>query len=231
MINSSLSNQLNGIRNLSTVVFAVIAFACTSLSADLMVGVNGQAQMSYDTTSVSPTMTFNIQNGSESTDKVVGWSLGLQIVPDAGATGTLEFATASLPLADYLFDGRSGGLFPNSITASTDVGPVFDTDTSEGVIVPASANLLSVTFQSTDAKGTFKISIIGNEFNGSNVTESVDGSFPTVAFANVAFGSTLEVASITAIPEPTALLFVGLVACSGWLLSGYVSRIHGKCGL
>ena len=131
----------------------------------------------WNTSSPSPVMVFGIENTSSTTDKLYGWQLGLEIVPETGAKGTLLFNTATVPTS-YLLAGRSGGL---------DFGPAFsgfpiatipvvgDTDSPgtgliPGVLVPSTGkNLLQVDFDALPGtSGVFDIMAVPDLFNGSN---------------------------------------------------------------
>jgi hypothetical protein len=57
----------------------------------------------------SPSMVIGLENGTDASDPLFGWQLGLQIVPETGATGGLLFKSAGMPPA-YIFEGRTDGL-------------------------------------------------------------------------------------------------------------------------
>lgn len=205
--------------SISNLVFVVgaLSIIARSTSADLMIGVDGSTDIQFNPENAAPTITINIQNSSGSADLVVGWSLGLQVVPEAGAVGTLAIESATLPSSDYLFAGRSQGLSTSATFPTTSLMPIFDSDTQDGLVVSTFANLLSVTLNTTDAVGKFKVVAFGNKFNGTNITK-VDGQdFPTVPLDNLAFENSFELASITVVPEPSPFVFLVLVGLIVWL--------------
>ena len=90
---------------------------------------------------------------------LTAWQLRLEIVADAGATGTVDFNAATKPTG-YLLDevGHNGPI----VTSSGDrlFAQDFNIPDSGGVQVPNApgANLLSITFSpSADAQGTFGV--------------------------------------------------------------------------
>ncbi len=201
----------------------VVLWLASYGQACLVVAIEGSDSILFDTRGPSPTTTIEVRNDGCFTDDLAGWSLGLQIVPDAGATGSLQFATAETPATNYVFGANGQGI--NPIVPSTSVMPSFDNHTGNGVAVPANANLLTLTFNSMDALGTFRIMAVGNEFTGTNVTPFDTGNFPTQPAGNVAFGSSVQLGSVTAVPEPSALLF-GLVVVL--CLVGKSSSLHSR---
>jgi hypothetical protein len=159
---------------------------------------------------------------------VPGWSLGLQIVSEGVVTGSLMFATATLP-SNYVFAGDSGWLSPVSLPSSSIF--IFDTTNDNGVIVPANGtNLLALTFTAAaGTSGKFAIQALGDPNTGSNWTAYGNGTFPTTAFGNVPFGSNpvslgeVTVGQVASVPEPQSavLLISGLVSL---LAYGHVRR-------
>jgi hypothetical protein len=135
-----------------------------------------------------------------------------------------------LPATNYLFDGRSGGLQHTPDLPSPILMPIFDSNAQQGdLIVPSAANLITLTFRSTGAKGDFKVLAVGNAFNGSNYTLEKDGVYPTVAFDNVPFDGSVVLGRFTAVPEPSAFALVAFIgiACAFW--SGRKIRSPAKC--
>lgn len=162
----------------------------------------------------SPVMTIGINRTSADpqVDLLAGWSLRLSIVPDAGASGTLEFNAATLPSVDYPLTGVSGGL-GGSVSGTSLFA--FDDDTSfDGVTISAGGNnLLDLDFSSPDgALGLFRIFATP----GLGDTQWSDAGFNDQQFANVPFsGGAVEIGSVTAIPEPNSLALCGLFAVLG----------------
>jgi hypothetical protein len=207
------------------VSFASVASAQTSLN---ILGQN----LSWDRSAaplLSPTMTIGINRTSADpqADLFAGWSLRLSIVPDAGATGTLEFNSATLPGVDYPLAGVSGGL-GGSVSGTTLFA--FDDDTSFAGVTLSTAgdNLLDLDFSTPDgALGLFRIMATP----GLGDTQWSDAAFNDQEFANLPFaGGPVEIATVTAVPEPGSLLFCSLATLLG--LAFYVrrrSRAHDNC--
>ena len=165
---------------------------------------------------VSPTLNLGINRTSADPqlDLLAGWSLRLEIVPDVGATGTLEFNSRGLPSVDYVLSGVSGGL--GGSLSGTDLF-AFDEDvTTDGVVVSAiGENLLEIDFSTPDgALGLFRIFATP----GLGDTQWSDASFTDQEFANLPFtGGPVEIGSVTAVPEPASLILCGLVSALGIL--------------
>jgi hypothetical protein len=168
-------------------------------------------------TQPSPQFVVGIGNPNNATNALFAWSLGLEIQRGAGAVGSLEFASASLP-PNYLLANRSDGLVPAFAGPSTSILAIGDTDSQfQGIQVPVSgANLLATTFTATPGtRGEFQILVVpsvspfvnGAYWFSSDFTKPLD-------FANVPFGGPAiaigEVTVTSPIPEPqAALLLIG----------------------
>ena len=175
-------------------------------------------------------MVIGIENPVLATDKLYGWQLGLRIAPEGGATGKLQFNTATLP-PSYLLDGRSDGVI-TSFSGPADTIPVIgDTDSLHtGVLVPSSGtNLLRVDFSVLPGtSGLFDIMAVPDLFNGCNWYSS---DFQARNYENVPFDGgdvclgTVNVSS--SVPEPSTVLLllggslaVGAAACRRWARHG-----------
>ena len=169
----------------------------------------------------SPTLTIGINRttGDPQLDLLAGWSLRLFIAPDVGATGTLEFSSTALPSSGYPLAGVSGGL-GGSVSGTTLFA--FDDDTSFAGVTLSTAgdNLLDLDFSTPDgALGLFRIMATP----GLGDTQWSDAAFNDQEFANLPFaGGPVEIATVTAIPEPGSLLFCSLATLVG--LAFYVRR-------
>jgi hypothetical protein len=116
-------------------------------------------------------MLIGIDNTTGISDVLYGWQLGLEIVPQSGATGSLRFKTAALPDAAYLLDGRSDGLTPAFSGPADTIKIIGDTDSLfSGVSVPPSGkNLLQLDFDALPGSfGLFYIKAVPDLFNGCN---------------------------------------------------------------
>jgi TPR repeat len=170
--------------------------------------------------------------------------LGQQTEASSGASGTLSFATAALPspLSSYLLDGNSQveagmGFIPGDPTLpATSILPIADfINTGNGIAIPSSANLLSLTFTaSSNAQGTFQIMELPDPnigsywFSGSgNIVSFGNSPFgPHDANGNPTTGTAVSIGSVTlspqqgSVPEPQSV----------WLLLGGLATLvtyHG----
>jgi hypothetical protein len=208
-----------------------IAIVAPARGADLLLGTGENLSWNTTTQPTSPTFNVSVQNpGGAVTDPVLIWQLGLAIAPEAGAVGTLSFATFGPPV-NYLLAGDSTGIV--SAVANPPV-QLFVNDAallgSNGVVVPsAGANLLALTFSAgSGARGTFDIVTYGDPSLGSAWVSGTTQN--TLAFGNVPFPATfpgppvvLGTVTLTqsTVPEPhsVVLLFWGAGAL---LLCGLV---------
>jgi hypothetical protein len=158
-------------------------------------------------------MVIGIDNTTGISDVLYGWQLGLEIVPQSGATGSLRFKTAALPDAAYLLDGRSDGLTPAFSGPADTIKIIGDTDSLfSGVSVPPSGkNLLQLDFDALPGSfGLFYIKAVPDLFNGCNW---FSGDFSARDYVNVPFsGGSVILGSVNVVPEPSlaVLLLSGL---------------------
>jgi hypothetical protein len=170
-----------------------------------------------------------------------GWALGIEFVPQGGATGTLSVGTASNPSNNALtgspgspstFVGNPSG--PNTYTVISNTN-----NTIVGSTVPSSGdNLVTFNLTSTNASGTFKIMAFNDSSNGysnwtyynaSNVNDPNNAS--NFAFTNIGASGTFpgspqtfSLGTITvtpaAVPEPGSMVLAGIAAAGcaayGW---------------
>ncbi|MEX2112999.1 MAG: hypothetical protein WD845_07420 [Pirellulales bacterium] len=208
------------------VVALLLSTLCRNVDA-WQLTITGQHHI-WNSVDPSATHVVGIENPGASTDPLFAWSLGLEIVPDASATGTLEFASATVP-NEYLLAGRSGGLIPPFAGPSTSIAPIGDSDALfTGILVPGTGkSLLASTFvASPDAQGLFRIFAVGDPFTGSNWFSSDFQN--TRSFANAPFtGGPVEIGSITIVPEPSSLLLGGQLIVATMLLAWRAGLARG----
>ena len=185
-------------------ILIVIAVSNSSLADNF--ALTGEDLTWNPLSDTSPTFVIGIANPDNLADPLFGWSLGLEIVPAAGAIGSLEFASATLP-DDYLLDGRSDGLVPPFSPPDTTIRPIADSDSEfTGIVVPASGkNLLALTFAgSPDIQGQFQILAVPELFTGSNWFSA---DFENAReFGNVPFdGDPFVLGTVTIVPEPAGV--------------------------
>jgi len=163
----------------------------------------------------SPTYTIGIQNPTSTAQVLYAWQLGLAIVPEAGATGSLEFASATVPGNNYVLasiEPNTTGLLPVFSGPSTSISLIGDASSAnQGVSLAAgsSYDLLSLTFVGSRARGVFDIEAMpvglasGSGWYSSN--------FNAQGFANANLGPvTVGQASIPE-PQSVVLLLSGLL--------------------
>jgi len=201
------------------VVAAALALALGSPARAGLV-LSGSGDLNWNGVVASPTFTVGVSdpNGEiTANNQLWAWSLGLEIQRVSGS-GSLEFATATLPLSNYLLAGNSGGLsIPNTTFPSTTVLPAGDSANAGLSSIPAGSNLLALTFSITSGtSGVFDIVATGDPTVGSYYFTSADGiNFNQFPFAGVPLdGSqtqTLGQVTVTApasVPEPCAALLM-----------------------
>jgi hypothetical protein len=216
-----------------------LAIVTPAEGGDLLLGTGESLSWAPSTQPASPTFTVSVQNpGGAVTEQVLAWSLGLAITPEAGASGTVSFATATQP-SNYLFASDSSG-----ITLTPPTSPVQllanDVATDNGQVVPSTgANLLALTFSaSAGAHGVFDIVAYGNSVAGSYWIPN-DSTFSETAFGNAPFAAndpagfgppvtlgTLTVLQPASVPEPHSASLLLCGSAAGLLLYRRVRRRH-----
>jgi len=210
------------------------AVASTCVNADQMsISFHAPASSSvhdiqWNPTTSSPVMVFGIENDtSPPTEKLYGWQLGLEIVPETGATGTLRFKTATVP-DSYVLEGLTSGPPPLAAPAAT-IPVIGDADLVQftGILVPSSGkNLLQVDFDVLPGtSGLFYIKAVPDQFNGCNWYSS---DFNARDFVNVPFGGgAVSLGSVNVVPEPGTFVLLsagGLIV----VLLGVYRRVRIK---
>jgi hypothetical protein len=147
---------------------------------------------------------------------MTGWQVALEITPDAGSTGEVQFASAAQP-ADYIFPVSMGySTFLSGIALSG-----FDLDgTFTGAAVTID-NLIEIAFEaSPDAAGDFGVYAVG----GFGANEWTDGSFTAHEFGDLGGGGPTRIGTVTVIansevvPEPSAMQLLAGLLCVFWRL-------------
>jgi hypothetical protein len=162
---------------------------------------------------------FNNVNPDPAANFMQAWLVTLQIVPEAGATGTLTFAgPATGPAAappNYIFASSN----PLGILASNNGSTLSANDFADPTQVPTApgANLLQMTYlASSDASGLFSINALAGDINTS-WTDNESPNPQTQFFVNVPNGNgQIPVGEVlvigAAVPEPASavLLVLGM---------------------
>lgn len=195
---------------------AVLILTASPALADHLT-LTGQ-NLSWNPANPSPVFTVGVENSDATTDHLLAWSLGLEIVPAAGALGTVKFAGFIDPTSpsDYLLDGDSAGLLTLAAFPTTSIAPIGDnTVSATGVPIPATGKfLLQVNFvASPDARGTFDIVVHADQFTGAYWSGL---SLEAQSFLNAPLpGGSTKIGQLSVVPEPATWLMAGQVALLG----------------
>jgi len=171
--------------------------------------------MSAGTT--SGTMLVNVVSDNPPNDIMAAWNFTLEIIPNAGATGTLTFqdpATGTPPNPpNYIFGSNGLGIAATNGGSLLSANDFFNPSVGSGVPVPGSpgANLLQMDFlASSNASGLFGIFAV----EGPATTQWTDSKVTTQFFSNVPDGTgTVRIGDVLisqVIPEPTSIELLGL---------------------
>jgi hypothetical protein len=201
------------------------------------------ANQTWDTSGPSPTFTVGISNPTASPVDLYAWQLGLMIAADPSNLnpgGTVTFASATIPTANYVLAGNSYGLLPNPITLGTDTIPFITdfspTGTASTLPSNSSFNLLDLTFTaSKGATGVFDVFALplgDGGASGSGWTK-LTTDFTTVGFDGFPQnGGNLLLGTLTlfqpqggggSIPEPSSIVML-IAGCAGVLVYRRVRR-------
>lgn len=214
--------------------FGVLAasLGCVASAANLTLATTSPigSPTEFFSGGVSPPIGIAIVNDAipdATEDYLTGWQLALRIVPQPGATGSVEFASPVGPTAaeppNYVLDGINFGI---SATNSGDELLAFDFNfpASGGVEVSTTPEDGLVTVElasSIDAVGTFDIVAVA----GPGLTEWTDAATPIQQvrrFLNVPVGIGTAVIGrvIVEVPEPHTITATAclLVAALSWRL-------------
>jgi hypothetical protein len=181
--------------------------------------------MSAGTT--SGPMLVNVVSDNAPNDVMAAWNFQLEIMPNAGASGTLTFhdpATGTPPIPpNYVFGSNGLGIAVTNGGSTLSANDFFNPTAGLGVSVPGStgANLLQMDFlSSSNASGMFGIFAV----EGGASTQWTDSNLNTQFFTNVPDGTGVVqigevlIPQIQSVPEPSSLALLGVAsaALAGW---------------
>jgi hypothetical protein len=170
---------------------------------------------------------IGIENLNESPDLLMLWDLNLTISPaPTETTGDLFIVKAYQPSKNYLLEKRQGQISPEFSGPLTSIALINDADgIGYGVSVPKTGKyLLELELQpTTDAQGTFNITVQPDEFSAFWATYDVtSGQLIAHEFDKLPFDSLLPpvmIGSVTIhnVPEPAsiAILTIGMLCIFG----------------
>jgi hypothetical protein len=206
----------------SIIALSLVVTECRSECLELS-AVDGLVPIPSGSTT-SHTTTLRLTNTSPHPAEVVVWQIGLSVVPDASAVGSVEIASSFTP-DDYLLDTLSPfGPLPSFDTPLPGVvGRFSDAAFGSplgGIIAPGETrNLLQLTLAfSPGAAGTFSVVLhpFANGFMDSSWGASGFGE--PIPFCDGSQVTTLFTLSLNAVPEPTsAQLCGGILLASAWV--------------
>jgi hypothetical protein len=186
--------------------------------------------------SVSGTMSLSVVSNNPAQDVMAAWNVHLEVIADAGATGTLTFqdpATGTPPNPpSYVFGANGLGIAATNSGSQLSANDFFDPGVGPGATVPApGANLLLMDFlASAGASGLFGVYAL----QGAALTQWTDGGQTTQFFTNVPDGTGAvrigEVLVTRAVPEPSSLVMLGLAGATlagwyGWRAATVLDRL------
>lgn len=210
------------------------AVAAASLSAHaLPINLNPDLALSLDPGSTGVwTLSATNQNNGVAVTNWNAFGIALQIIPDPGATGTVTLQSFVNPLVNPSIPAASAvppfvgpGSFSVPINGTTDFTGIvlsYSGTASPNVTTWTSGqsyNLATLTWNaSPNASGTWRVYASNPEDDGQELPQTT-WNLPNASdrfFGNVAFvegqTSTLQLGTITVVPEPHGLIVAGSAA-------------------
>lgn len=196
-------------------VAALVCLWLPSARADLLRVGTGLDEVMLPNSSSSTIVIPIFNDQVDGATPLWAWQLELRIIPQAGSTGTVTFGSFAYP-ADNILTFPFPVAGPQTTTFSSTIVRVGSSDVffdDGAVVVPASGkNLVALTVNSSpDASGDFWLvatnDVTGGGSNWASSTVSGDQAFTNIPFSN---DTQLVLGTITVVPEPGSLAFVGL---------------------
>ena len=205
-----------------------VFLAATSHATPLALTTGLFVSMASGTTAVLSLSATNLPGGAGDITNFNGFGLALQLIPQAGATGSLQFAGFSLPLADgilpdpgepgFELDGITNMAPVNGSTTATPIDLFMDETVAQQAAtvpqgVPRNLGLLQIV-SSVNAAGTWTLYAVNDDINRS-LWYSPSGDETPFDQLPAVDGTALTLGTVSIVPEPSAIVFA--VAAGGML--------------
>lgn len=204
---------------------AALAAACLMLLAaratfatPLALTTGLSASMASGTSALLTLSATNLVGGTGNITTFNGFGLALQLIPQAGASGTVQFANFFVPATNGILPNPGAPQFElsgitnlspvNGSAIATPVAllmdelaPVQETTVPQGVL----KNLGIVQFvSSANAVGTWKLYAVNDAFGRSYWTDAFGTETPLDQLP-ATNGTALAIGTVTVVPEPSAM--------------------------
>lgn len=225
-------------RTLTGLVAAVVALGIgtTSLATPLSLATGLSLSMRSGTTATLTLSATNLTGGTGNITTFNGFALALQLIPQPGASGTVQFANFAVPASNgilpdpgdpqFQLNGITNLSSVNGRTVATPVAlfmsetaPQQETTVPQGVV----KNLGVLSFVSSPAAaGTWKLFAVNDSFGRSYWTDA-SATDTDLALLPATNGTSLELGTVSIVPEPS-MLVIG----AGLVMMLALCRRHGS---
>ena len=169
----------------------------------------------------------------------LSWTLGIQVLPAVGSTGTVSVGTLTAASTNPMPVGSTSVTQPTLTSLGTSINGspnyysmgIETTDTLGTLVSGSSYNLGSLTVNaSINATGTWNLYAV-QQNTPLQRTYWTDGLINDTAFSNLPLGQgniSILLGTITAVPEPSVAVFAAITTC---LYGVHVRRIAKRRGM